>query len=505
MSSNITDIIMPSLGNPLLAIETRMGQRPAYIASAPLYWVAEHVHFAGEMPIFGDFVNSASRRIKVNEVTIEHILQRRPDWSRQLRMSAYLSAWDNRKFPTLMVVGYQDWAHNKNSKKWRDRKAICSTVIPLNSPLSGAHELDVDETKFYALDGQHRLMALKGMSKFIFNEKLPACNRRGDVIQEVGLSFRDIAESVKRQSERDLTDEEVKERLKAIMMKERVGMEIIPAVAEGERQEDATLRLRGIFVDVNENAKTPTRGESILLDEKNGFRVVARHVMMSHSLLKNRVEMQGNRLAETDENYTTLDAIAQIATAYLGSGDFSDWKIPLIARIRETGYIRPKGGEKEIQRGIIALCAYFDQMKQLPSHQRMMNGTSSAPDFRTSRGENNILFRPVGQIALAEAVSSLVHTPKNRMTLAEIFRKLRHQETRKQLQLHNPTAPWHGVAWDPAKKKMLMGKVLCRRLFFYLLGGKLTEKKLDKLQEDFFKSRQGYREHRESDNFPARW
>ena len=505
MNSRTTDIIMPGLGKPLLAIETRMGQRPAYITSVPLHWVAEHVHFAGKMPIFDRFVNNASRQIEVNEVTIEHILQRRPDWSRQLRMSAYLSAWDNRKFPTLMVVGYQDWARDMNSNKWRGGKATCSTVTPLDSSFAGAHKLDVDETQFYALDGQHRLMALKGVWALILNEKLPACNRRGKETAGKELSFQDIAKSVKRQSGQDLTDGQVKKRLQEIMEHERIGMEIIPAVAEGESQEEATLRLRGIFVDVNENAKAPTRGESILLDEKNGFRLVARHIMVSHSLLKNRVEMQGNRLAETDENYTTLDALAQIATTYLGAfEDFSDWKIPLIAGIRETGYIRPKGGEREIQRGITELCNYFDQMAQLPSHQRIMNGTSSAPDFRTTDGENNILFRPVGQIALAEAVSSLMHAPQNPMALAEIFRKLRHQETRKQLQLHNSEAPWHGVVWDPASGgRMLMGKVLCRRLFFYLLGGTLTKKKLDKLQEDFSEARRSYTE---SDKLlPVRW
>ena len=503
MSDNIVNAIHAPLGDPILALETHMGRGPAYVASVPLNWVAEHVEFAGRIPFFRDFVNAATRKITVNEVTVEQILQRHPDWRRQLPMSAYLAAWENRKFPTLMAVGYQDWAHEPQAGEWGDDgKATRATVAAVNTSIRGVHELRVTDMQFYALDGQHRLMALKGLRKLILDGKLPVWDRSGEKeMGEAGLSLQDIAQSVKRQGGPDMDEKAIRAMLVEILNDGKIGMEIIPAVIQGESQEEAKFRLRGVFVDVNENARLPTRGESILLDEKNGFRVVARQLMVSHKLLKGRVEMQGNKLTKATPCYTTLEALAQTATAYLGSGEFSEWKIPLVPSIRASGHVRPKGGEKEIQRGATALCGYFDQMATLPSHGKVIRGESSASEFRKKGGENNILFRPVGQVALAEAVSELVH--KHQVTLASIFQKLRNQETCKQLNLHNPDAPWRGVVWDFAKDKVLMAKPLCRRLFVYLLGGKLSERKLARLRDDFTIAR---KKHGEKNlHLPAPW
>ena len=49
---------------------------------------------------------------------------------------------------------------------------------------------------------------------------------------------------------------------------------------------------------------------------------------------------------------------------------------------------------------------YFNHLATLPSHVAFIQG-KPASDLRKKEGEDNILFRPVVQIALAEAIGKL--------------------------------------------------------------------------------------------------
>ena len=486
----------------ILAFRGRMGPSPSYVSSVPLSWVASHVKFAGVLPVLASITDSQSKAVNIKKISrdstdADHIMQRRPDWTRQMPMSVYLAAWERRKFPPLLAVGYQKWVDDIESKNWRNSQATRESVVtqPLGHDMC---ELTVDKnTTFYALDGQHRLMAILGLQTLIDQEELPKYDADKNLQKTGSVVISQIAQAIHRQGGEKLDNDAVLKRLRKIMG-ESVGIEIIPAAVKGEKHEEARFRLRSIFVDVNENAKKPTKGESILLDERNGFRVVARRVMVNNRLLNGRVYWKMRNLPKTSDDYTTLATIADIAEAYLGYKEFSEWKNMLIPSNKQSGHVRPMY-EVIIRAGEEMLDQYFTALESLPSHARMINEEDFSPSYFRGR-DDHILFRPIAQMALAEACAILRW--KHGQSLNVIVTELTRQEKNGQLKLQEPEAPWRGVIWDSRKRVMLKtvgARVLCMRLFLYLLGGDVDEQKLRK---DFAESRETYED---DPALPARW
>ena len=434
------------------AFKAGMGQIPSYIASVPLAWIAKHIKFAGDMPNLIGKVNPVSKEIMVDNFSIDHIQQRRPDWRRQLPMTVYLTVQEKHKFPPLLVSG----------------------EIPAILLENDLYKLSVDDnTVLYALDGQHRLMAIQGVHELLTNKRLFPRDQDGNEKKTGEVNFQHIACAIEKQSGYKPDDSAVADRLQEIMY-ERIGIEIIPTTDAKE--------LRSIFVDVNENAKKPSTGEAILLDNRNGFRIVAQDVMTEDEFLKNRVLVRRNRLSESSPEYTTMETLASIATLYLGYDKrFSDWKIPIIPHNSFSGFMRPD--DADIGDGINELTAFFNELMRLPSHADMAGDNDlTAANFRMGE-DSHMLFRPIAQMAFAEASAILKHHCG--IPLADSMNKLIRQEERGQLKLKCPMAPWCGVIWNAiGKGEMRKGsgiQKLCMHLFVYLLGGNLDDPTLCQL------------------------
>ena len=349
-------------------------------------------------------------------------------------------------------------------------------------------DLDFSSTRFYALDGQHRLMAIKGLKAFLDDGFLQFKNEHGRPRGNRVISREELIEEIKMHT--DEPEEMYHEHLEGLMT-ERVGLEIIPAVAMGESFDESRLRLRRIFVDVNENAKRLTRGELSQLDENEAFRIVARTLMVSHELLRGgRVELKTSSLGESSEHYTTLQHLVEIARYYLGGiKPFDEWKRPIFAE-KSLGYWRPS--ESELEDGVRKLGAYFSSLQLLPSHMEYLHGTK-AKLIRSLEGKDNIFFRPIAQVALADAIGNLEE--RRGVDPSIIIAELCQQEERGQLRLRNPEAPWVGVLWDPINKTMRRNKRvyqdLCSELLIFLLGGGgiEDEKQRNELRTKFAESR----------------
>ena len=483
----------------ILAFRGQMGQSPSYISSVPLEWIADHVQFAGEMPIFSGKVDEISKKITIDNFTIDHIVQRRPDWRRQIPMVIYLAAWEKRKFPPLLVVGHQIWVDGEGVNWDANKKAIRESVTASPPNHRICEVLVNDDSAFYALDGQHRLMAILGLRELMNKGWLPMRDQDGNPQGEKRMTIQDVADAVRKQSGKEVNIKNIMDKLQRIMS-EQVGIEIIPAVKRGEEQKDAGYRLRNIFVDVNENAKHPTKGESILLDEQDGFRIVAQQVMVWHPFLKDRVYVKMGNLPATSHDYTTLDTLVKIARRYMGYKDYAEWNDPLIFSSRYSGPVRPKY-QVDLDEGAVDLGEYFDELRRLPSHARMIRDNVSAAELREE--EDHILFRPVVQMAFAEASAILKHD--HGISLKDSVDKLIRQEKMGQLKLKDTEAPWCGVIWDSNSNKMrttIGAQKLCQRLFVYLLGAPLNEKQLNQLREKFSSIRKIYGGN---PNLPAPW
>ena len=276
------------------------------------------------------------------------------------------------------------------------------------------------------------------------------------------------------------------------VMDEVMGVEILPAVQVNDTYEKAVSRLRNIFVDVNENAKKLKKGEISLLDENDGFRIVARTLMVRHPIFKKdqelRVDTKKDQLTNKSEDYTTLTTIVRIATEYLGH-DFERWKMPLFG-VKDAGVERPE--DDEIEKGLKKLSGYFTALETLPSHGRMMEGTPVSA-LRKPDGEDNILFRPIAQVALARALARL--QAKEGADLHDLMSLLSKHEKKGHLKLTSKVAPWFGILCDPITTKLRRQRSfedICSRMIVHLLGVQMADPQArETLRHDFFEAREG--------------
>ena len=476
------------------SLQVRMGDVSSYLTSVTLGWVAEKVGFAADLPIFRES-SEGSKRIPVDPETVEKIQQRQPDWRRQLQMAAYLATRRHHKFPPLLLVGYQRWVYEERHEKWgTDAHAMNDSLTLRGLEPTGTYwDLDDTETEFYAFDGQHRLMAILGLRELVRTGQLHALDEKRDPKRGGGLSREEIVDHVHNGTGESHAD--IHERLQHLM-DERIGIEIIPAVRMGETYGEALRRLRQMLVDVNENAKVLSRSELAQLDETNGYRVVSRRLLAGHDLLRRSITADGEERPKVDPErttlpegsncYTTLNTLAEIVRRYLKenktlpeSSNYVSWDNLVAKGI----FVRPE--DSALDRGKQAMVEYFDHLATIPSHVAFIQGKPASELRKSDDGEDNILFRPMVQTALAEAIGKLV---TGGISLKNAVEELGRQELGGQLRLTQRTSPWFGVLCDPSGKmrRHKRNEELCCRLFQYLLGGGIEDDfDREKLREDF--------------------
>ena len=483
------------------ALRVCMDNNTSYVSSVELGWIVEHVGFAGDLPIFKNKVDKDSKVIEVNETTIADIPQRRPDWRRQLPMTTYLALGRHHKFPPLLIVAYQDWAYDQEANQWNsDGRAMQDSVNIKMLDTKGEYvDLDVSGTKFYALDGQHRLMAILGLHDLVKKGQLYGKGKDGKNTTSV-ISSENIENWYEENCD-DPGDAEDSIQNYKNRLNEKIGVEILPAVMQGETYRDAHLRLRNIFVCVNENARKLQTSEVAQLDEDHGFRIVARKLMVTHELFQKtekgkptiRVNTERGQLAETSDHFTSLEALVSIAEGYLRQKKYKKWDRRLLdLENKDIGHVRPN--DQEIKEGTEVLKKYFDNLAKLESHQDMINGTSPA-SLRAESGRDHILFRPIAQIALAEALGALEKDTDAK--IEDLMDRLRRKEKEENgifFKLRDPASPWFGVLCDPTKKTVRKNKSdrdLCVRMFRYFLGddGIQSAEEREDLRQAFYDAR----------------
>ena len=471
-----------------ISLQANMGTSASYLLSVSLNWIDANVTYARHLPIFKEHRRGDSDTISINATTLHLLQQREPDFRRQLPMALYLATRQHHKFPPILLVAYQNWVYDKTSDKWGpDGRALEPSlkVTALDSK-SCLVDLDVTNTQYFALDGQHRLMAIKGL-KDLLEGRLEAKGRDGTSIPRKSMT-RDQVEQYYEDFQLDPSQLQS-------AMDETMGLEVIPAVQIGETIEEAVSRLRNVFVDVNENAKKLEKGELILLDDNDGYRRVARTIMTAHRLFWNgqelRVDTKANQLSDTSNNYTTLSTIKSIVEGYLGQKpEFHEWEDPILG-LKELGTLPPR--EEEIQAGLDQLNAYFNALQRLPSHTELVQGADVSALRKYSDGDGNILFRPIAQVALARAIGTL--QKEKGADLKDLFDVIARHEKQGALRLTNKKSPWFGVLCDPIDGKIRRHKRfgdLCEQLFCYLLGGGEPDHETrEELRKGFFDARRG--------------
>jgi DGQHR domain-containing protein len=472
-----------SRNDRVLVERGEMGGTESFIGSVTLEWFAQRVGFAAQLPLFKERIDPKSLRVQIDSETINDIQQRPLDWSRQAVLAQYLAARTVHKFPPVLVVITRNWVDDLRADEWdRDKRAVRSAAdfVALDSQ-GRVGLLDVsEEVQLFALDGQHRLMGVQGLMELIKSGSLQPWSKEksrpvgqpitaDDLLAWYGVSASHLQS----------------------LRKERIGIEFIAAVVPGESREEARRRVKSIFVHVNRMAARLTEGQLAQLDEDDGFAVVARVAAVKHPLLKpeagraERVEWNHSTISTNSTTLTTLQSLKEMSTGFLAPG-FRSW----LPRAKNLVPMRPE--EEELHRGQHEFNDLLTQLANLPSYQRLEKGepTGALRRFKDEGdgGEGHMLFRPVGQIALAAALGEL-HFLQQKL-LGPLFEKLRAYDSAEGFRMESPGSLWYMVLYDPNKKRMqVRGERLATRLLIYLLGGLTDELEQQKLTADLAAAR----------------
>ncbi|MDB9372585.1 DGQHR domain-containing protein [Nodularia sphaerocarpa] len=449
----------------ILVQKTEMGGTEAFVGSVTLEWLAGRVHFASGLPLLEKKYNSDTGNIEIDADSIDEIQQRPIDWTRQAPLVQYLAARKSHKFPPVLVVINQPWVDNPKAAEW-DSQGIALKSTTDFTPLDkdgkvGLLNISEDNVTIYALDGQHRLMSVQGLMELIKTRKLQRY-KKDKTADDNFITLDDLRD--KYQVDLDYLQS---------LPKEKIGIEFICAVAAGETRTEARRRVRSIFVHVNLMAAPLTKGQLAQLNEDDGFSIVARKIAVTHPLLAQqqdrnpRVNWNSGTVASNSTVLTTLQALHDMCERYLGQ-KFPHWK-PL-----EKGLIPMRPEDEELEEGIAEFNNLFDNLASLPSYKLLDEEdtpTLRRFSFEKDGGEGNLLFRPVAQVALAQALGILVF--QKGFTLANVFKKLRKFDQQGGLSgMEYPQSLWYGVLYDPNKKRVqVSGRELAAKLLIYILGG----------------------------------
>lgn len=458
---------------------------PSYTVLHSLEWISQNVRLGSEMPFMENKIDHETGRLVVDYSNADEVKQRAPDWTRQAALAAYL-AQPQRKFGPIMAVVSPDWVENPEHENWdADGRARRSAVdfTPIE-PGGAVGLIRLHGVRVYALDGQHRVLGMRGLRELRDHGFLQLRGKDGSP-KEAKLGREDFFASF------GLRIEE----LQAIF-NDTMPVEYTPAVVVGETHADATRRIRRTFIAINSYAKKTDKGENILLDETDGFAIVARRVAVNHPMFeggtKKRVNWKTTSIPSGRTPFlTTLSALQEVAAIYLAATQtdvVGKWKSTM------SGAVPVRPPDEELDAGYAALAEFFDYLWEMPVFRRLADVNPDEeqaflekwrefPRFSrtgavvegTGGFRGHLLLRPLGQIILARAVAEMAYPEELGglgLSLQTIFRRLARLDEDGGFEAHRPSNVWWGVTYTPATNRILnRGKSWGHKLLVQLVAG----------------------------------
>lgn len=363
------------------ALRARVGDWEYYICTMKYAEVAKQVYFAYELGNNQD----------LNSMIQRGISQRTADIVDYLRNNEH-------RFLGALIIAC--WGGNPQY-----------TQLEMADPdnmLEGIDEgfgvLTFDGTQsYFALDGQHRLRAIKDSIK-----------------QDPNLGAEDIAV-------------------------------LIVSHFDTEKGRERTRRL---FTNINRNARVTTAAENIALDEDDGYSVLTRRFLTEHSFLSQN---------KTVKVFTAVgqEGELRLAGKAIGQGDKSAFTTIVVLRAlledlwfeSHVSDLRIRPNDDTLDSAYQVLTKRVDQLlkscNDLTSH---MKAASSARDVRAPKGhedDGHPMMRPIIQQAVTRVIRQIVM--QGAMSYEEVLARLA------QLDWHISVAPWTAV-YNPSNKRMITAK-----------------------------------------------
>jgi DGQHR domain-containing protein len=431
------------------AIKAKMGSWDYFMVKMSMRELSENVKFATDV---------------YDDHTLSEAIQRVLNESRaKTSIATYLIKQRDRFFSSIVVAaldGNPNWYPVTMEEDPRfalfrgDRRLSDSFGV-----------LSFDGTQnYYALDGQHRLKAIKSLV---------------DPTSELSSS-----------APPDFKNEEV-----SVIV-------VVPRAAED--MDEFMQRYRRLFGNLNRYAKPMDAVTNIIMDEDDSFAILTRTLISEHDFFKwtgrqrdsARIKTEGGKnIKKTDSYFTSLETLYNMNIELLSTVKrrVNGWDIGGVTR-DEFRRLRP--GDEVIDSLYSELKGYWDGvldvlpvLKKKPVDMRDHN---AQPDSKT---EDCIFFWPIGQLTFAEDASKLLDRqidPDNPTpdTIAKALQPLAHVN-------HNfKDVPWRHLLLVPDDIDWTVWKIrnedrpravnLATRIVFWQIGlDELSEEEIEELKNDW--------------------
>lgn len=398
------------------------------------------VYYIAKMPV-EELVNSVGLAIELPEwkdMTPDEKMQREPDINRVVdEICPYFIEDQDRFFGSLIVdiySGFENMKFDPISKYVKD-------------DITFAYDVSMQDAGFLSLPGKERLIALDGQHRLL---AMKLCLKGNSAISAVMLGNKKMtSQMLALEAHPELADEEVS----VIFVEHRDNMKI-----------------RKIFNKVNKYARQTGRGQNIITADDDVYATIARKLFSDGGVLekvgKNElVNWKSNTLSQRSKQLTTVSALYTIAETLSKDKGWSAKVMP--------------SDEDEIEEAFYENTEFWTELLNgMDVYQEYLDLTRKDKPISNLR-DQNLLMKPVTHMALAHVA---YFAKKHSAAWGDVVAKLN------KVNWSMDNSVWFNILVIPAKKKkVITGKESIRAagmvISYMVMSDKMSVAEVEEVKE----------------------
>ena len=404
--------------------KARLGTTDYYIAKMPVGELVDTVGLAIELPEWKD-------------MTADEKMQREPDLNRVVNEICPYFTQDNYKFFGCVIVdiysGFEDMIFEP-----------ITDVIP---KLSAAYRIPLKDVGFLTLPGKQRLIALDGQHRLL---AMKLSLKGSSAISAAMLGNRKMTAQMQAlEPHPDLAKEEI-------------------SVIFVEHTDNS--KIRKIFNKVNKYARQTGRGQNIITADDDVFALIARRLFSEGAVLSKignieLVNWSSNTLSQRSKQLTTVSALYTIAETLAKDKEWNAKVMPL--------------DEEEIEEAYEENASFWEALLYgMDEYQEYIELTKDNKTISELR-EDNLLMKPVTHMALAHVA---YFAKKKGIEWTDVVSRLN------QVNWSMNNSVWFNILVIPAKKKkVITGKEAIRAagmvISYMVMGKSMTVAEVNEVRD----------------------
>lgn len=398
------------------------------------------VYYIAKMPV-EELVNSVGLAIELPEwkdMTPDEKMQREPDINRVVNeICPYFIEDQDRFFGSLIVdiySGFENMKFDPISKYVKD-------------DITFAYDVSMQDAGFLSLPGKERLIALDGQHRLL---AMKLCLKGNSAISAVMLGNKKMtSQMLALEAHPELADEEV-----SVIFVEHCD----------------NMKIRKIFNKVNKYARQTGRGQNIITADDDVYATIARKLFSDGGVLekvgKNElVNWKSNTLSQRSKQLTTVSALYTIAETLSKDKGWSAKVMP--------------SDEDEIEEAFDENTEFWTELLNgMDVYQEYLDLTRKDKPISNLR-DQNLLMKPVTHMALAHVA---YFAKKHSAAWGDVVAKLN------KVNWSMDNSVWFNILVIPAKKKkVITGKESIRAagmvISYMVMSDKMSIAEVEEVKE----------------------